>query len=168
MKIGELIYRESLQENDPEVIGEIVKSSGFFYPDEIAVAVELARENLEKGPESSGYHFILAESEKKVLGYTCFGPIPCTKNSYDLYWIAVHEEYRNLGLGKKLLKESETKIKALGGKKVYIETSSRDLYLSTRQFYLGYGYKIEAVLKEFYDQGDDKLIFVNDLGPVDD
>ncbi len=163
MKIDELIYRESLHENDPEYIGEIVKSSGFFYPDEVAVAVELVRENLAKGAELSGYHFILAESGEKVLGYTCFGPIPCTKNSYDLYWIAIDNEYRNLGLGKKLLKESEAKIKALGGKRVYIETSSRDLYHTTRQFYLACGYRVEAVLKDFYDQGDDKVIYVKGL-----
>lgn len=168
MAMEMLTFREALRENDPEVIREIVASSGFFYQDEVEVAVELAQENLDKGAERSGYHFVLAESHGKVLGYTCFGPIPCTKSSFDLYWIAVHEEYRHLGLGKQLIKEVEMKILALGGEKVYVETSSRDLYLATRQFYLNCEYQVEAVLKEFYGQGDDKLIFVKDLGPVYD
>lgn len=163
MQTDKLIFRETLRENDTEIIREIVKSSGFFYPDEVEVAVELVRENLDKGAEISGYHFILAESDWKVIGYTCFGLIPCTKNSFDLYWIAVDNQYRKLGIGKKLLKEAEAKIKALGGKKIYIETSSRDQYLATRRFYLACNYQVEAVLKEFYDQGDDKVIYVKSL-----
>ncbi len=163
MEIDKLVFRKSLRENDPEAIREIIKSSGFFYQDEVDVAVELARENLEKGPELSGYHFILAEAEGKTLGYTCFGPIPCTKNRYDLYWIAVHEQYRKMGLGKKLIRETEAQIKALGGMKIYIETSSRDLYQATRRFYSACDYQVEAILKEFYDQGDDKVIYLKNL-----
>lgn len=163
MQIDKLIFRETLRENDTEAVREIVKSSGFFYPDEVEVAVELVRENLDKGPELSGYHFVIAESEEKVLGYTCFGPIPCTKNRYDLYWIAVDNQCRHLGIGKKLIKETEAKIKALGGQKIYIETSSRDQYLATRRFYLACDYQVEALLKEFYDQGDDKVIYLKSL-----
>lgn len=164
METGILFFRNSLRESDIEAIGEIIKSSGFFDQDELEVAVELVGENLDKGPELSGYHFIAAEYEGEVLGYTCFGPIPCAKNRYDLYWIAVHNKHRNLGLGKKLIKETESQIKAMGGAKIYIETSSRDLYQPTRRFYLACGYRVEAVLKEFYDQGDDKVIFIKNLG----
>lgn len=163
METDKLIFREALRENDTEAIRKIVESSGFFYQDEVEVAVELVRENLNKGAIESGYYFILAEIEEEVLGYTCFGPIPCTKNRYDLYWIAVHNRYRNLGLGKKLICETESRIRALGGGKIYIETSSRELYLATRRFYLACGYQVEAILKDFYDQGDDKVIFIKNL-----
>lgn len=163
METDKLLFRKSLRESDIEAIGEIVKSSGFFYEDEVEVAVELVRENLDKGPELSGYHFVVAEYEGKISGYTCFGPIPCTKNRYDLYWIAVHNKYRQMGLGKRLIQETEAQIKAMGGTKIYIETSSRDLYQPTRRFYLACGYQVEAVLKDFYDQGDDKVIFIKSL-----
>lgn len=164
MITANLTFRETLKDTDPETIRGIVKSTNFFYQDEVEVAVELAKENLGKGAEQSGYYFILAESGAKVLGYTCFGPIPCTKKSFDLYWIAVHEDYRHLGLGRKLIHEAEKKIQALGGDKVYVETSSRDLYLPIRRFYLGCGYQVEALLKDFYDLGDDKVVFVKSLG----
>jgi ribosomal protein S18 acetylase RimI-like enzyme len=164
METDKLFFRKSLRKSDIEAIGAIIKSSGFFYQDELEVAVELVQENLDKGPELSGYYFIVAEYDGEVLGYTCFGPIPCAKNRYDLYWIAVHDKHRNLGLGKKLIKETESQIKAMGGAKIFIETSSRDLYEPTRRFYLACGYQVEAVLKEFYDQGDDKVIFVKNIG----
>jgi hypothetical protein len=52
---------------------------------------------------------------------------------------------------------------AARARKVYIETSSRPIYESTRQFYLKTGYRVEAILQDFYADGDSKYIFVKDL-----
>ena len=95
----------------------------------------------------------------RTVGYTCYGLIACTLASYDLYWIAVEESHRGGGLGRVLLEESERRIKAVGGQRVYIETSNRAQYLPTRGFYLRCGYSEEAVLKDFYAPGDDKVIY---------
>jgi hypothetical protein len=61
------------------------------------------------------------------------------------------------------LAESERLIKEAGGRRVYIETSNRPLYVPTRAFYERCGYHCEAVLKEFYGPEDDKVIFVREL-----
>ena len=140
-------------------VREIVVSSGFFSKAEIEVAVELVQLRLNKGIES-GYHFLFAEEDKKVLGYSCFGPIPCTVESYDIYWIAVQEDLRRSGLGVELLKKVEEKIKEMGGKRIYVETSSREQYEPTRSFYSRCGYRKEATLKNFYSPGDDKVIYL--------
>lgn len=137
----------------------ILESSGFFYPDEVDVAVELVDERLSKGV-ASGYHFLFAEQDGQVVGYTCFGPIPCTQVSYDLYWIAVHEQQRNQGLGRLLLEGSEQAIAALGGRRIYVETASRPQYEPTRAFYQRCGYQVAAVLEQFYAPGDDKVVFL--------
>ena len=140
-------------------VREIVVSSGFFSKAEIEVAVELVQVRLNKGIES-GYHFLFAEEDKKVVGYSCFGPIPCTVESYDIYWIAVQEDLRRSGLGVELLKKVEEKIKEMGGKRIYVETSSREQYEPTRSFYSRCGYRKEATLKNFYSPGDDKVIYL--------
>jgi ribosomal protein S18 acetylase RimI-like enzyme len=49
--------------------------------------------------------------------------------------------------------------KEKGGKILYIETSSREQYNPTREFYLKNGYKIETILQDFYDDGDGKVIY---------
>ena len=157
-----LLLREEVKEEDCQAVREIVTSTGFFYEDEIDIAVELEEERLEKGLDS-GYYFLFAEDKNKVVGYTCFGPVPCTKFSYDLYWIAVHNDYRCKGIGKKLLYDSEEKIKKIGGKRIYIETSNRQQYECTRAFYLNCNYKVDAILKDFYDDNDDKVIYVKAL-----
>jgi GNAT superfamily N-acetyltransferase len=158
----ELHFREDVRPEDAGHVGDIVTSTGFFSPDEITIAVELVTERLQKGPES-GYYFIFAESGGRTIAYSCFGPIPATQYSYDLYWIAVHDDFRGQGLGRRVLKASERAIARLGGQRIYIETSGRDQYRPTRAFYLSCGYAEEAQLADFYAPGDAKHFYVRDI-----
>ena len=155
-------FREEVKESDRETTREIVVSSGFFRDDEVDVAVELVDERLRKGV-ASGYHFLFAEKDGQTVGYTCFGPIACTLFSYDMYWIAVRKDCRSQGLGKELLRRSEETIARMGGRRIYVETSSQEKYDPTRAFYLRRGYWEEARLKEFYAPGDDKVVYVKVL-----
>ncbi len=162
MDLSSVTFREEVLEKDPENVRNIVTSTGFFHEEEIDIAVELPEERLAKGLKS-GYLFVFAEVDNIVAGYTCYGIIPCTKASYDLYWIAVHNDFRGSGIGKMLLSLTEKKIKELGGHGVYIETSTRKQYEPTRAFYLRCDYKEAAVLENFYDINDGKVIYVKSL-----
>jgi len=153
-----LHYREQILPSDPSAISRIVQSSGFFSSDEIALARELAEEKLTQGNACS-YQFMFAEDKDSVLGYTCYGLIPATSGSYDLYWIAVNEQLRSQGLGKALMKETERIISDIGGRRIYVETSSRNQYKPTHGFYESCGYKKEALLKDFYAEGDSKIMY---------
>jgi GNAT superfamily N-acetyltransferase len=147
---------------DVEAVEKIIHSSGFFQDHEIPVALELVEEAIEKGLES-GYFFVFAMDGERTISYACYGTIACTKNSYDLYWIATHDDYRGKGVGSLILKETERKIKSMGGRVIYIETSSKPLYIPTQGFYEKHGYFKEAVLKDFYDVADDKIIYSKHL-----
>lgn len=155
-------WREEILPSDIKEIREIILSSGFFTKDETEIAAELVDERLLKGP-ASGYFFIFMEAAENLSAYTCFGPIPGTKSSFDLYWIAVRDDFRGQGLGRILLEKTEKKIESMGGSRIYIETSSRDQYIPTRNFYEAQGYRAEAVLKDFYSPSDDKIIYVKTL-----
>lgn len=152
-------FRYNVLPSDRVTVREIIESTGFFRPDEVDVAVELVDERLAKG-EASGYFFIFAEEEGRVLGYACYGPIACTVGSYDLFWIAVHQDVQGKGLGRALLTESERLIRERAGRHIYIETSGKPQYLPTRRFYERCDYRNIAVLPNFYDAGDDKVILV--------
>lgn len=153
-----LVFRFEPKVEDIENVRDIVKSTSFFQEHEIPVAVELVQERLEKGIES-GYHFIFAEKDGRTIAYACYGEVPCTKGSYDLYWIATHIDYRGQGIGKILMKKVEYQIKSIGGRVIYIETSSKAQYEPTRKFYENYGCNTEAILKDFYDLNDSKHIY---------
>ncbi|MCX6553730.1 MAG: GNAT family N-acetyltransferase [Candidatus Aminicenantes bacterium] len=154
-----LSYRENVLAADGAAVRDIVASSGYFNDHEIDVAVELVEERLQKG-QKSGYYFIFAEQEGRVVGYCCYGPIACAEGSFDLYWIAVDNDCRSRGIGKILLQKSEERIAAQGGRAVWVETSGLEKYQPTRDFYLHNRYQVEAVLKDFYAAGDDKYVFV--------
>jgi len=157
-----IVYRRTVNQNDVKIVKEIVSSTGFFSDEEVDIACELVDERLNKG-EESGYYFLFLEINGRTVGYSCFGPIPATKLSYDLYWIAVHEDYQNQGLGKVLLLETEKEINNLGGKRIYVETSGKEQYISTRKYYLACDYKEEAVLGDFYAPGDAKYLYLKVL-----
>jgi GNAT superfamily N-acetyltransferase len=159
---SQFVWREEPRASDANIVRDIITSSGFFSKEEIDVAVELVQERLNKGV-SSGYYFLFADKGEEVIGYSCFGPIPCTIESYDIYWIAVQERLRGSGLGKEILERVEQKIRHMGGKRIYVETSSRDQYKPTRSFYTRCGYKEEATLRDFYSLGDSKIIYLKVL-----
>jgi GNAT superfamily N-acetyltransferase len=154
--------RRDARAGDPEIVRDITESTGFFYAEEVATAVELVEERLDRG-EASGYSFVFADDGGRTVGYACFGPIACTKASFDLYWIAVHADGRGKGLGTTLLEASERLVREAGGHRIYVETSSRPLYEPTRAFYLARGYREEARLAEFYGPGDAKVISVKEV-----
>ena len=154
-----ITWRDEPVPTDREDILKIVSSAGFFSDNELDIAVELVEERLLKGT-GCGYYFLFLEADKELTGYSCYGPVPGTMHSFDLYWIAVRNELRGAGLGKLILKMSEQKIAEMNGKIIYIETSSKDKYLPTRKFYEKCGYRAEAQLKDFYAPSDDKIIYV--------
>ncbi|MBN1930668.1 MAG: GNAT family N-acetyltransferase [Desulfobacterales bacterium] len=143
---------------DRQNVRRLVEATGFFYPDEVDVAEELVEERLEKG-DKSGYFFVLVRRCGRLIGYGAYGPIPCTVSSYDLYWIAVDPDFQGHGLGRRILDEIERLIRLSGGTRVYVETSSRPRYASTRKFYQSCGYRIESTLENFYAKGDGKVTF---------
>jgi GNAT superfamily N-acetyltransferase len=163
MSTTTIAFRSSVSEKDLAAVRQMAESTGFFYPEEVDTAVELVEDRLEKGPRC-GYHFLFAEQDGRPVGYTSFGPIACTKESYDLYWIVVAKDYRGKGLGTKLLEQTEEAIASYGGSRVYIETSARPLYVPTRAFYLARGYAQIAELEDFYAPGDAKAMYVKVLG----
>jgi len=138
---------------------KILRSSGFFYDFEVEVALSLADETFDKGQEKSGYYWVRLIDDGKVIGFGNFGPNPSSVHSWDLYWLAVLDEYRKKHYGSLHLKEAEERVRSLGGKVLWIETSGRSLYEPTRHFYLKNGYELEATLREFYGPGDPKLVY---------
>ena len=159
MNNNTITFRNNPILEDSQNVKRIIESTGFFYDFEEDVAVELVDERLSKGIDS-GYLFTFIEVDNEVAGYACYGLIPCTVCSYDLYWIAVDNKFRGQGLGKKIMTEVEKEIAKIGGRNIYIETSAREKYIPTQNFYISCNCTLEARFKDFYDLDDDKLVYV--------
>ena len=158
-------WRTDVRSADPVAVAKLVADTGFFSTAEQDVAVELVDAVLARG-RASGYHFVFADTpdnQNRLSGYTCFGPIPATESSFDLYWIAVAPAAQRGGLGRELLIESERLAKAMGARQMFVDTSGRQQYAPTRAFYARMGYHAAAVLDDFYAPGDAKIIYAKKL-----
>jgi GNAT superfamily N-acetyltransferase len=153
------MFRDQPQPADVDAIDRLVRLTGVFSQDEVAIARELIEANLAKGAKASGYHFLFADGPHGLDGYTCFGPIEGTVRRWELYWIAVDPRAHRSGLGKRLQAASEDAVRALGGVLLIAETSTRADYGPARGFYLAQGYRLLAEIPDWHDEGDGLAIF---------
>jgi GNAT superfamily N-acetyltransferase len=163
--VNAIAWRSRIEPADCAAIGDLVTATEFFSAGEIELAVELVAETIARGTES-GYQFLIADStfaDHSISAYTCFGRIPATESSFDLYWIAVAPALQGQGLGRKILSQTEFVASGQGATRMFVDTSGRDQYASTRAFYERMGYSVAAVLEDFYAPGDSKIIYCKSL-----
>jgi ribosomal protein S18 acetylase RimI-like enzyme len=160
--MNEIAFRTEPRTEDRAPIRALLGSSGFFHPWEIDVALELIDDRLAKGAASE-YLFLFADAGDTIAGYACYGPVTMAQGRFELYWIAVDDARRGQGIGRLLLERAEAHMRELGGKYVYSETSSRQRYRPTREFYRKQGYREVARVPLFYADDDDKVIFMKTL-----
>ena len=158
-----LTFRTIPEQSDIKRVWEIIKSTNFFYDDEVEIASELVAERYNDG-ESTGYYFVFADLDGVTVAYSCFGPITMSTTSFDLYWIATHNDFRGKGIGKKVLEETCRIAKEMGCVILIAETSGLPHYEPTRAFYISNKFDLEASLKDFYTMGDDKLFYTKRIG----
>jgi ribosomal protein S18 acetylase RimI-like enzyme len=92
-----------------------------------------------------------------ALGYCA--PEKLTNGTYNLYAIAVRKELQGQGIGEKMMNFIEKMLTDNGNRVLIVETSSIDQYALTRKFYKKLGYRQEAVIKDFWNDREDKVIF---------
>ncbi|MFT4535104.1 MAG: ribosomal protein S18 acetylase RimI-like enzyme [Saprospiraceae bacterium] len=111
-----------------------------------------------ENPNTDHLWFTVAE-EGKVLSIAYCAPMKFTNGTYNLYAIGVHNDYQGKGIGKKMMVYLEKELKSAGHRILIVETSSTDNLALTREFYNRCGYRKEASIHNFWDDGDDKVVF---------
>jgi ribosomal protein S18 acetylase RimI-like enzyme len=152
---------------DQSALHDLVATAGVFSSEEVVCARELIDESLAaKQPASDeDYQLLVAElpEDGRIVGYVCYGRVPFTASSWDLYWLATHPEVRRRGIARTLVATMEQAIRDRGGQNVRVETSSTEGYGAARSFYDGIGYTLMARLPDFYKPGDDLFSFFKRL-----
>ena len=147
-----------LQSKDRKQLVSIVEGIDNFNEEEKQVAVELIDEAISN-PNHEYYNVYVFENEGKISGYHCVGKRALTDGVYDLYWIVVDPKSQNKGIGKKLLDHVEKFVKKENGRWIIAETSSKESYNATRNFYHRNNYSIVAEIKDFYTINDNLVVF---------
>jgi len=156
---------------DRRRIEDITRAVGLFREDEIPVALEVFDDAVRVGPradpgrvatEGDPYTALGAEIDGTLAGWICWGPIPCTLGTYDLYWMAVDPGLQGAGIGTALIGEMERRL-AGQARLIVVETAGRPDYAATRWFYEARGYRATATIPDFYAPGDDQVVFVKQV-----
>jgi GNAT superfamily N-acetyltransferase len=152
------------KETDGDQIHFITANAGVFSQEEVDCVDELWQEYLAQGADKSGYYWLVDRDEDgRLLGYSCYGPRALTSGTFDLFWIAVDSSIHRGGVGRRLLAATEQAVRDLGGRLLFVETSGLPKYEATRKFYLGTGYTQDGIIKDFYSEGDDLVIYTKHL-----
>lgn len=114
--------------------------------------------NYLENPSSNDIWFTFVDNEEPVsIGYCA--PERLTEGTYNLYAIAVRKDYQGRGIGKQMMLYIEDLLRKKGNRVLLVETSGASGFELTREFYKKCNYTEEAVIREFYSEGDDKIIF---------
>lgn len=149
-----------IEGKDREAVRSMIEGTGAFKPHEVDVAMELVDESLAQ-PGQDDYHpIVLEEEDGTVVAYACFGKNSMTKATFDLYWLATRADRMGKGYGRRIVAFVEEEVKRRGGRLLVIEISSHESYGGTREFYLKIGCTLAAQLPDYYDEGDDMLIYL--------
>jgi ribosomal protein S18 acetylase RimI-like enzyme len=147
-----------LKPDDAKTIEVILNKIPIFNKEEIRVAMELV--NIATlDPKQNDYNLFVYEEDGMILGYHCTGKRSLTDGVYDLYWIVTNPDYAKKGIGKKLLEHAESFVNENNGRWLLAETSSKDSYTATRNFYMRNNYSIISEIKDFYSKGDGMIVF---------
>ncbi|MGL5793988.1 MAG: GNAT family N-acetyltransferase [Waterburya sp.] len=111
----------------------------------------------------SGSEFWFTYEDSKPVAIAYCAPERMTEGTWNLYLIAVHPNYQGQGLGTSILYYIEQMLTARGERMLLVETSSLETFESTRKFYRQCGYDEEARIREFYQAGEDKIVFRKSL-----
>jgi ribosomal protein S18 acetylase RimI-like enzyme len=148
---------------DTATLLTLAQGTGVFKPLEI-VALQEVLDDYHAEMHGQGHRSITYEKDGHIQGFAYFAPAAMTDRTWYLYWIAVSKHTQAKGVGSALLHHVEKDIEHQQGRLLLIETSSLPHYELTRRFYLKQEYEQAAVLKDFYADGDDLVVFRKRLG----
>lgn len=105
-----------------------------------------------------GHHWIVNDSGD-ITSAAYYAPESFGQNVYNLYFIGVLPSEQGKGVGSSMLKYVEDHLRELKQRLLLVETSGLSSFKKTREFYLKNNYEKEAIIREYYKEGDDKIVF---------
>ena len=147
---------------DAEAITHIVTQGGVFDDDE-AREVRALLDYYFDDTGQDEFLFLTVVKADCVVGFACYGRIALTKHNYELNWIATAKEALRGGVGSALLRAVEDIARERGGRYLNLETSATAPYAPARAFYERHGYHIVARIPDYYDDGDEMVMYRKQL-----
>lgn len=147
-KIREVIH------SDLDSLKIVLDSCGLFPSEYLEDMISDFFHNLD----TNEIWFTYVENDSPIsIGY-CI-PEKLTSGTYNLLAIGVFENHQRKGVAVEMMNFIEQKLKTIGARVLIVETSSDDAQIGARNLYQKLGYNQEAVIRDFWNEGEDKIVY---------
>lgn len=146
-----------LQTKDIESIKHVIDSTGLF-PSELFL--DMVSSYFDGNPKDEIW---LAAEDEKACGVLFCKAEELTEGTRNCLLVAVHSSRQGQGLGTAMMNHLESILRERGDRILLVETSSLAEFENTRRFYEKLGYAKEATVRDFYAQGENKIIYRKSL-----
>ncbi|MEM6452878.1 MAG: GNAT family N-acetyltransferase [Cyanobacteria bacterium P01_D01_bin.105] len=152
--------------DDIEQLLEVTQSIGFEAEetDVLRGMLDEYFQDLEgQSRNSSGHRWVVDDDQGQLVSVAYYAPERMTRGTWNLYLIAVRPEFQGKGRGGALLRYVEADLRKSGDRLLIVETSGVEDFKPAQAFYRKNDFEQEARIRNFYDAGDDKIIFCKAL-----
>ncbi len=144
----------NVQKKDLESLKAVIDSSELFPSEYLDGMIENYFEN-----EDSDDIWLTVDGEKNPIAVAYCAPEQMTEGTYNLYLIAIHKSKQGQGIGAAIMEYVENLLREMNQRILIVETSGLPEFELTRKFYDKCNYTKEARIRDFYQEGDDKIVF---------
>lgn len=144
---------------DMEGILELVNASGMFAPDD----VEEIKSRLAAHFKNQDESLWITSEEQGLEAIAYCTPEPMTNGAWNLLMLLVRQDRQGQGHGAALVAHVEQLLTQIGARLLLVETSGMEEFESAQRFYGKCGFAVVARIPDFYNAGDDKVIFTKAL-----
>ena len=138
----------------------ITEASGKFDADSLAYVADTLDAHWANPQQAI---WLTALADEQPIGVAYCAPEPVTNGTWNLLMLWVKDGFEGKGFGRALVSGVEDELRERGARLLIVETSQLPDFEPARKFYQNYGFKLEAEVKDFFDVGDNKLIYIKEL-----
>jgi ribosomal protein S18 acetylase RimI-like enzyme len=144
----------TIEEQDLIHLKAVIDSNGLFPSD---LLDDMTNDYFSN--EATTDIWLTKEIDNVPIAVAYCAPERMTEGAFNLYLIAVDKNLQGKGIGADIMTYVENLLLETGGRILIVETSGLPEFELTRKFYDKLGYTREAVIREFYQEGEDKVVF---------
>ena len=103
--------------------------------------------------------WLTCHKDGEAVGLCYTVPEELAEGTWNMLALAVRPDLQGEGLGAALVAATERHLTQKGQRILIVDTSGNDDFALTRKFYAKNGYEEEARIRDFWADGDDKVVF---------
>lgn len=154
----------SVTQHDTAAVVALTVSSELFTSEESTVVEGMLTEYFA-GRDAEGHTCVVDEVDGDLLAVAYYEPATATDRTWELTMIGVRRDVHRRGRGAELLRHVEQDLRFRDQRLLVIETSALPAFARARAFYLACGYDEEARVRDYFEAGDDMVLFRKTLQP---